>query len=89
MIEFVVTVEGEDPKVGHWVCWVDAASERLLLVNEDKTFRWVAQSDCRFARWQTPDQPRLVLAVQPQQIQVPPDLSRLLQNPRMRPNRDR
>ncbi len=71
MIPFAVHVNGEPKDKGYWVLAVDG--ERLLLANNDRTFRWVELTDCTFLKAATPDTPRLVAVVQPQRpgIEVP------------------
>ena len=57
--------------------------ERLLVVIEPGQLEWVALADCTFVRAATPDQPRLVMVVQPQTGVVVPGL---LPNREMRRN---
>jgi len=65
MLEFAVTVKGLDDEA-HWVLAVDG--DRLLIVHpDDRTLHWQAMEDCTFAKFISPDQPRLVIPVQPQQ----------------------
>lgn len=66
MIEFAVTIEGEDPNQGWWVLFVDPGNERLLIAKNDRILRWVNIADCRFFKAQTPDQPRTVIPVKTQ-----------------------
>jgi predicted RNA binding protein YcfA (HicA-like mRNA interferase family) len=65
MLEFAVTVKGLDED-GHWVLAVEG--DRLLIAHpDDKTLHWHPIKDCTFAKFMSPDQPRVVIPVQPQQ----------------------
>lgn len=77
MIEFAVRVAGldaEDSTNAHWVLAVDSVGERLLIVHDDHSLHWYPLADCTFAKAQTPDQPRLVLAVQPKAALATPTI---------------
>ena len=68
MMEFAVTVEGLDREdQARWVLEVDAVGERFLIAHDDRTLHWHPMAECTFAKCANPDQPRLVLPVQPQQ----------------------
>ena len=54
-----------DEDKAYWVLAVDKGA--LLLALEDGVLEWRPLEDCTLARAQTPDQPRLVMPVQPQQ----------------------
>lgn len=74
MMNFAVWHEGMEKDQGRWVLFVDAKDSRVLLAGEDGGFYWKALEDCKLIRVATPDQPRLVLPVQPQsasQITIP------------------
>jgi hypothetical protein len=63
-MEFAVRVPFDTPDRARWVLEVDG--ERLLLAGNDQVLYWVAMADCRFVKAASPDQPRLVIPVQPQ-----------------------
>ena len=67
MIEFAVTFEGIEEGKARWVLVVDPVGERLLLSTEDGSFIWRPIADCKLVRAATPDQPRMMIPVQPQQ----------------------
>lgn len=69
-MEFAVKVD--DWEQASWVIAVDPQGERFLMATPEGVFEWVAITRCRFVKGATPDNPRLVMAVQPQaQIAVP------------------
>ena len=76
MIEFAVIVRSFGLGKPKWVLAVDPVGERLLIVHDDQSMYWYPLSVCTFVKAQTPDNPRLVLAVQPQQQPQPVELSR-------------
>ena len=55
------SVEGQ----ASWVLALDAAGERFLVVIDPGRLEWVPMADCTFVKAATPDQPRLVVVVQP------------------------
>jgi len=63
-VDFAVHHEGLPEDSGRWVLHVDAANERVLLCEEDKTFYWRDLKDCTMALVHTPSQPTMVVAVQ-------------------------
>ncbi len=68
MLPFSVSVEGvTQENQGKWVLAVDPVGERLLLVHEDKSLHWHPMADCAFHGTVTPDAPRPVFVLQPQQ----------------------
>lgn len=74
-MDFAVNVKGVDES--GQARWVLAVSETKLLVsNQDGTLHWVPLEDCRLLRVHTPEQPLLVIPVQPQptanQLTIPP-----------------
>lgn len=71
MVEFAVKVEGIE--LPQWVLAVDPIGERLLIVHENQSLQWHPMAACKFVKAQTPDNPRLVMAVQPQKIEIPGD----------------
>lgn len=71
-MEFAVQIDGDDPDKARWVLAVDAVGERILTTNDERRLAWIPIASCRFAKAQTPDQPLMVMAVQPQpQVLVP------------------
>ncbi len=62
MLEFAVTVKALDEE-GHWVLAVDG--ERLLIVHPDKSLHWHPMEECTFLKLMSPDQPRVVIPIQP------------------------
>ncbi len=79
MAAFAVVVDG-DPKgkdakgteyeQAFWVLAVDPVGDRLLLACDAgglTSLRWVPISQCRLGRIATPDQPQIVIPVQPNQ----------------------
>lgn len=75
-MEFAVKVRGLDDaesNKAHWVLAVDTVSERFLIVHEDRSLHWHDMVDCTFAKIASPDQPRPVIPVQPQQEVVVPN----------------
>ena len=72
MIEFAVSVK-DVTKEGQatWVLAVDPVGERMLIVHDDKSLHWHPMADCTFVKASTPDMPRAVIAVQPQQARAP------------------
>jgi hypothetical protein len=75
MIEFAVKVKGihdvEDEDKATWVLAVDPVGDRLLIVHDDQSLHWHPMDDCKFVKARTPDQPLVVLPVQPQRTQEP------------------
>lgn len=69
-MEFAVWHEGLKEGTGRWVLHVDAQGERLLLSSDAGATYWQPIADCRVLRAASPDVPRLVLPVQPQQPQI-------------------
>ena len=67
MMNFAVWHEGIEEGQGRWVLWVDAEGAMFLLCDNEGAFYWLGAADCKLVRVATPDQPRLVLPVQPQQ----------------------
>ena len=63
MLEFAVTVNGLEE--GHWVLAVEG--ERLLIAHPDNTLHLHPMEECTFVKCMSPDQPRAVIPVQPQQ----------------------
>lgn len=70
MTDFAVRHEGMGEGQGSWVLAVDG--DRLLLADEDGSLHWHALADCKLVKASTPDQPRAVIAVAPQQQIVRP-----------------
>ena len=66
-MEFAVWHEGMGEGAATWVLFVDAHGDRFLLSNAEHKFYWMPSSECKLARVLTPDNPRLVMPVQPQQ----------------------
>ncbi len=66
-IDFAVHHEGIPEGSGRWVLHVDAAGDRFLLCDENKQVYWVPIASCTFMMAHTPEQPTIVLAVQPNQ----------------------
>ena len=66
-MEFAVRIPLDAPDRARWVLDVDPVGERLLLTGEDRTLYWVPMADCEFAKAASPDQPRAVVPIQPQQ----------------------
>ena len=64
-MDFAVTVVLDAPGKARWVLAVDR--ERLLLADDDGTLHWVSMRGCALAKVASPDQPRLVIPMQPQQ----------------------
>ncbi len=64
MTDFAVHHEGLPEDAGRWVFHVDAAGERVLLVDDDLTFYWKRLDDCTMKLAHTPNQPTMVVAVQ-------------------------
>ena len=62
-VDFAVLVDGEEQ--GRWVLAVEG--DRVLITDSERRFRWVDIASCTLAQIATPDTPRLVVAVQPQQ----------------------
>lgn len=69
-MEFAVTHDGLKEGTGRWVLHVDAQGERLLLSNDDGELYWRPIADCRVLRAASPDVPRLVLPVKPQEPKI-------------------
>lgn len=67
MIEFAVHHESMQEDTGQWVLTVDSAGERLLLAEPDGSLVWYPIAECRLFKALTPDLPRMVVAIQPQQ----------------------
>ena len=63
MIPFAIRLKGDPAERGHWVLAV--RGDRFLMVAEDRSFEWVAMADCEFLKAATPDQPSMVVVVQP------------------------
>ena len=78
-MHFAVWFEGMPEGQGRWVLAVDGATDRLLIADDDGSLHWHYLDDCKLVRGGTPDNPALVMAVQPQQqqIAVPNQLRRL------------
>lgn len=68
MADFAVHHEGLPENSARWVMHVDAATERVLLCDEDKTFYWKDLSECTLGAVHTPSQPTAVVIVQPQGV---------------------
>ena len=66
MADFAVHHEGLPEGSARWALHVDAVNDRVLLVDEDKTFYWKALSECTLGAVHTPSQPTAVVIVQPQ-----------------------
>lgn len=67
-MEFAVRVQGLDEPDGETCRWVLAIeNERFLIVNPAGGFEWRDMSECTFVKMASPDNPRLVIPVQPQQ----------------------
>ena len=88
MVEFAVIVDG-DPKAkdakgvereqAFWVLAVDPVGARLLIACDSagmSDLRWVPIHQCKLGRVATPDQPQMVISVQPSQqpVLVRPEL---------------
>lgn len=74
-MDFAVMVKGrtEEGKAT-WVLAVDPVGERVLVAIISGVLEWVAMADCILGKLHTPDQPILVLPVQPspaQSIAIP------------------
>lgn len=69
MMPFAVWHEGMAEGTGKWVMAIDSKMSRFLLVGEEREFYWRPMADCQLARVVTPENPRLVIPVQPQQQQ--------------------
>ena len=65
MIPFAVWHEGLKEGTGRWVLNVEA--ERFLLADDEGKFYWSYIDACKLVRIQTPEQPILVVPVQPAQ----------------------
>lgn len=79
MADFAVHHEGMPEDTGRWVLALDAIGDRVLLCEEDKTFYWRDLKDCTLAAVHTPNQPTMVMAVQPPAQQtglVMPEMNR-------------
>ena len=63
MLEFAVAVKGLDE--AYWVLAVEG--ERFLIAHADRSLQWHPMEDCTFVKCMSPDQPRAVIPVQPQQ----------------------
>lgn len=71
-MDFAVWHEGMNEGTASWVLFVDAASDRFLLSNDEGQFYWKPAAECKLMRVVTPENPRLVVPVQPQQnIAIP------------------
>lgn len=69
-MDFAVWHEGMEEGTATWVLAVDG--EHFLLAGDDHAFYWKAISDCKLIKAATPENPRLVIPVQPQQgIAIP------------------
>lgn len=68
MLAFAITVEGVTAEgKAQWVLAVDPIGERFLVVHEDNSMHWHPLADCTFVKVMNPDQPQLVMVVQPKQ----------------------
>lgn len=83
MLEFAVQLPRET--VGRWVLAVDAVGNRLLIVGDDKSMRWVAIADCQFLKCKNPEAPLAVVVVQPQKDQIVVPYGQLKGGPGSRP----
>ena len=61
MIPFAVKLKGQE--TGRWVLALEG--DRFFMVASDNSFEWVAMADGEFVRAATPDQPHMVMVVQP------------------------
>ncbi len=69
-MDFAVWHEGMEEGKGTWVLAIQG--DVFLLSSEDEGFYWQPMSTCKLVRVVTPENPRLVIPVQPQQgIAVP------------------
>ena len=66
-MDFAVWHEGMKEGTGTWVLAVDRRSDAFLLSGAEGSFYWRPMSDCKLVKAATPDNPQLVMAVQPQQ----------------------
>lgn len=64
-MDFAVRMLNEPPDKGRWVLGVDHVGERFLTTDEGGRFAWVDASSCMLFKVATPEQPRPVIAVQP------------------------
>ena len=65
-MEFAVKINGQGEEgQAFWVITVDCERERFLTAKADGVFEWVSIADCTLVKIHTPDQPILVLPVQP------------------------
>ena len=67
MIEFAVTGDWLEEGQGTWVLAVDPVGDRLLLADADGSLHWHYIADCKLVKASTPDIPRAVILVQPNQ----------------------
>lgn len=65
MLEFAVTQKGMDETKAKWVLAVQG--NKLLLIEQDRSLKWYPMDECKFAKLISPDAPRPVLPVAPQQ----------------------
>ena len=72
MTSFAVRHGGLEEGQGSWVLAIDPVGERLLLSDGDGSLHWHALADCKFIKASTPDMPRAVIVVAPQQQIVRP-----------------
>jgi len=64
MISFAVTHPSMPEGQGQWVMAVD--NDRFLVVDsETREFQWLPMAECKFLKVHTPEQPLMVLPVQP------------------------
>lgn len=66
MVEFAIKVHSFGLDKPQWVLAVDPVGERLLILHNDQSMHWYPLAVCTFVKAQTPDQPLVVMAVQPQ-----------------------
>ncbi len=64
-VDFAVWHEGLPEGSGRWVLHVDGPGDRFLMSNEDKTMYWMPIHECTLVMAHTPEQPTMVVAVQP------------------------
>ena len=66
-MDFAVWHKGLEEGKGCWVLAIDAPGNRFLLSDEDKGFYWKQISACKLLKVATPENPRPVIPIQPQQ----------------------